>query len=342
MRQLLLALLLLPVFVWAQRSEVTTPRGTTYQLFQLPDPGGPPIDFIIAGNRSELSRKKPLLLFLQGSLPRPLLMSDSTGTWVLNMFAPEPYLRDYHLVTISKPGIPLLSDSLGTDQLVRDPRTGQFPTAYLENNHLDYYVRTRQLVVDYLLTQPFVDRSRVIVCGGSEGFRVGAALAAASAVFTQVILFSDSALGRWQLEIQRQRLRASRGEISADEAQQVIEAYQSDWKKILREPTSTEKNFGDPYRTWYSFSGDNLENLLKIKVPLYIAYGTDDSVNALSCDILPIEFSRRGKTNLTLRAWIDHDHRFSRSVRDGRGTVVGQEYNGDAVAAAWFDWLRIH
>jgi pimeloyl-ACP methyl ester carboxylesterase len=350
MRLFLLFFLLYASVAWSQLTELTTPRGTTYQLFDLPDPAGPPIHFMVAGSQADLQKKKPLLLFLQGSLPRPLFLQDSTGTWALNMFAPEPYINEYHIVTVSKPGLLPLVDSLDSDLLVRDPKTGKFPAEYTSNNHLDYYVRTRQKVVDYLLEQPFIDPSRVVICGGSEGFRVGAALAAASPVYTHVILFSDSTLGRWQVEMQRVRLQAIRGEISSEAAQQAIERYYTDWKKLMTDPASTEKDFGDPYRTWYSFSAGNLDALLKITVPIYIAYGTDvyiaygtdDYVNALSCDLLPIEFERRGKTNLTLRAWLDHDHTFFRTIKDSHGTATGKEYNGDTVAAAWFTWLRSH
>lgn len=104
------------------------------------------------------------------------------------------------------------------------------------------------------------------------------------------------------------------------------------WADICKDPTSTDKMFGDTYRAWYSFSQPSLPNLLRINTPLYIAYGTADREMAPGLDNLLLEFIAKGKTNLTLKPYYDHDHMFFKMKRDTDGKVVDKEYRGDAVA----------
>lgn len=101
-----------------------------------------------------------------------------------------------------------------------------------------------------------------------------------------------------------------------------------------------EKSFGDSYRAWYSFSIRNLDNLLKINIPLYIAYGTEDGEISNNMDMLPIEFTIAGKKNLILRAYPNYDHQFFELKKNSSGDVVDKIYQGDKVAAEWMQWLE--
>lgn len=70
------------------------------------------IQFLILSSEKELKQRKPLLLFLQGSSPRPLLIG-SNG----EIFPPLPFPHSifkpyYHIVIISKPRIPIYPDTI--------------------------------------------------------------------------------------------------------------------------------------------------------------------------------------------------------------------------------------
>jgi len=82
-----------------------------------------------------------------------------------------------------------------------------------------------------------------------------------------------------------------------------------------------------------------LEHLLSLRIPIYICYGTADLSSSLN-DLLPIEFASRGKTNLTLKPYLDYDHTFFQLVRDDKGKVIDKVYKGDEVAGEYMNWLN--
>lgn len=74
---------------------------------------------------------------------------------------------------------------------------------------------------------------------------------------------------------------------------------------------------------------------MKIKQPLYIAYGTNDGSISTNLDRLPLEFYNAGKDNLTFKTYVNYDHQFFEIDMKSREKI----YRGDAVAAEWMKWL---
>ena len=90
---------------------------------------------------------------------------------------------------------------------------------------------------------------------------------------------------------------------------------------------------------WHSFSTKNLDNLLKINTPLYIAYGTEDGEVTIGLDYLPLDFIENGKRNLSLKAYVNHDHQFYELKKDTSGKVIDKIFQGDKVSQDFMDWL---
>ena len=178
-------------------------------------------------------------------------------------------------------------------------------------------------------------------CGGSEGFTVGADLVAnQNKHVTHTILFSGKQGRRFEQTIRTTREQVESREVTPEEGQKQIDELYRIWEDICRNPTAVDKNYGDTYRAWYSFSQPVLPNTLKIDTPLYIAYGTADKEMAPSMDTLPLEFIANGKKNLTLKPYYDHDHQFFQMKRDASGKIIDKVYRGDEVARDWMEWLR--
>ena len=178
-------------------------------------------------------------------------------------------------------------------------------------------------------------------CGGSEGFTVGVDLIAnRNKHVTHAILFSGKQGRRFEYVIRAAREQVDNGELTHKEGQEQIDKMHLVWEDICKNPTATDKKYGDTYRAWYSFSQLVLPNLLKINTPLYIAYGTADKEMAPSLDTLPLEFIANGKKNLTLKPYYDHDHQFFQVKCDSFGKIIDKVYRGDEVAKDWMDWLR--
>ena len=338
---LLFALLWVSASVFAQTARLED----LCQVFHLPD-GKDTTTFIVFGNKADLMLKKPLFLFRQGSLPTPFIVSDSGKFYVAAPFHFRDYKDEYHFVMIQKPGVRLVATQQFMDAYQKrnnnaTPSEEFMSRKYLVNNYLERYVDQCDKVINYLIKQPFVDRRKVVFCGGSEGFEVGASLAGGrNKYITHTVLFSGNQGRRYEVLIQQFRERVERGEMSPEEGQEQIEKMYLIWKEICEDPTSTDKSFGDTYRAWYSFSQPTLPYLLRINTPLYIAYGTEDREMAPDLDTLPLEFIANGKKNLTLKPYYDHDHMFYKMKRDTSGKIIDKEYNGDAVAEDWMKWLR--
>ncbi len=341
---LTLRLLLLLLIASLQAMAQTTRLDELCQVFQLPD-GTDTTTFIVFGNKADLAAKKPLFLFRQGSQPMPFIMFDSGKYYLGTPFHFRDYKKDYHFVMVSKPGVRLVADTTFLNAYQKaiaqpNPDEGFVSKKYIANNYRERYVAQCNQVINYLVKQPWVDTRKVVFCGGSEGFTVGADLVANVNPFvTHTILFSGHAGRRFETNIYGIRQQVKRGEMTPAEGQAQIASLYTWWADIQRHPTALTNAPADTYRAWQSFSVRNLDNLLRINTPLYIAYGTADEEIAASLDYLPLDFIEKGKTNLTLKAYYDYDHQFFQLKRDASGKVTDRVYRGDAVAKEWMDWL---
>jgi hypothetical protein len=313
------------------------------QVFHLPD-GKDTTTFVVFGTKEELKIKKPLFFFRQGSQPYPLIQHYPDGFFPMISFGIESYKKDYHFVMVQKSGTRLEGDAAFMDGFSKGMQTGDTTYStkkYQANNNLDKATAQCNQVINYLLKQSWIDSKRVVFCGGSEGFTVGANLVANfNKSITHTILFSGHAGRRFEHLIYQNRQAVREGKMTAEDAQKEIEQLYKGWEDVCNYPKSIDKSFGDTYYAWHSFSIKNVDNLLKISTPLYIAYGTDDNEIAIGLDFLPLDFIEKGKKNLTLKAYINHDHQFYELKKDASGKVVDKVYRGDEVAKDWMDWLK--
>lgn len=336
---LLFALLLPELSLFSQTNRLED----LCQVFQLPN-GEDSTIFVVFGTKEDLKIKKPLFFFRQGSLLRPFL-EIYQGKYYLSLpFHLWPYKNDYHFVITQKLGTRLIADSTYLARYEEGLKTADatiFTKKYLENNNLDKATQQCNQVINYLLKQPWIDSKKVVFCGGSEGFTIGANLVANYNKFiTHTILFSGHQGRRFEHEIYRIRQAVKERQILADEGQKQVEELYKVWEDICKYPKAVDKNYGDTYYAWHSFSTKGIDNLLKISTPLYIAYGTEDNDIAMGLDFLPLDFIANGKSNLTLKAHINHDHQFFELKKDADGKVIDRMYRGEEVAKEWMDWLN--
>ncbi len=322
-----------------------------YTTFTIPFEGDS-VTFAVNARQGELIKKKPIFLYRQGSLPIPLfVINPATNRPSLTQLPITCYDHeaDQYSITIAKPGISLLVNDGYLDTLFStrgNPETTIYPPHYLQHNYLDYYVRQTNAVLAFVLKQPWADARRVMLVGGSEGYEVAIKTAYTNPAITHLIAISGSLSGsldgRMQGQIREERFKGYTGEYTQAEAQRSVEGLQQIWAAVCRDSLNTTAQGGDPYKTTYSFShGHNLDYLLSLKIPILIIYGTAD-VASTSNDILPLEFARRGKTNLTVKAYPNHDHTFYKLTYGPDGKVVSKEYNGVAVERDYFEWLKQH
>lgn len=318
-----------------------------YTVFTIPFKNDS-ITFAVVAKAGELTKRKPIMLFRQGSLPIPLFVINSKNNRPSLTELPitcYDHEADYHTIMIAKPGVPLIVNDSYLDTLFNTrsrPKPEMYPTYYQMRNYLDYYVKQTNAVLNFVLQQSWADPKRVILVGGSEGYHVTIKTAYTNRQVTHLIAFSGGLEGRLQAQIREERTKGITGEYSPEEAQRKVESLQQYWANLCRDSLNTVSTYGDPNRTVYSFSHPyNKDYLLSLTIPICIAYGTAD-IHSLSNDTLPMEFARHGKTNLTLKAYLNHDHTFYKLFYDGQGKVINKVYNGAAVEKDYFEWLRLH
>lgn len=296
---------------------------------------GDTVDILIKSNKGEENKRKPLLLFCQGSLPIPLLIkyeeNGRKGIYNVFVFNPDSLSNEFHLAIIGKPYVPLLADrtSLNADLTYSDS-TGKFPARYIERNLLDYYVDRDIAVIKFLQKQLWVSADQLVVAGHSEGSTIAAKIASRFSKVTQLIYSGGNPCGRIVTMIEQQRAHESD---TARYGEQVF----ADWEKIIDNPDKMDAASGDAYKATYQFSIPPLKYLEQLTIPVLVTYGTKDYSSPFN-DYFRTEMIRQKKTNFTFKAYIGVEHNFFPVKPNGE--VNYDIFNWDKVAEDWRSWIK--
>ena len=292
------------------------------------------VDVLVQSKPREELVKKLVLLWCQGSLPRPLVLYDSTGPLRVFPFATragaDSLAAFCHLAIIGKPGIPLTGNLQDLVNASFVDKTTRLPPAYFcQRDYLGYYVRRNEAVVRYLKKQPWVDKTRVVVGGHSEGSSVAAHLAAVPRLLSRAVYLSGSPLGR---ELTKMALNPANTDSDGTVAAGVEAAF-GYWQQAVDHPMQNECNqSGDSNRNIYSHGQSVLPLLLRAKLPIFVGYGSRDDGTAAN-NYLHLEAIRLHRTNLTFRRYAGREHSYFRLTKAGRPdysddyfSVVGREF----------------
>ena len=294
---------------------------------------GNTVDILVKSKKGEEQKPKPLFLFIQGSLPVPLLIRFPTGGVVEPFpFKCDSLLNDYHLAIIGKPGLPVIADSSAVqkDFTFIDPVTGKFPATYVQNNLLGYYVHRDIAAIKFLQQQPWITRSLLVVAGHSEGSTIAAKLASIFNRVTHLLYISGSPLGRMSTIVARSR----RMETAATPLAESSFEY---WEKVTADPENMDVTNGDPNKTTSGFSIPPVNYLKKLKIPVLVVYGTAD-YSAYANDYLRLQMIQQKKSNFSFNAYIGWEHNFFSLTKEGQPDY--NEYNWNTVALDCWHWLQ--
>ena len=319
MRRLLyiFALVWYPIVGLCQNGELIEDKALRFSIPQETDT----IEFIIVDTL--LKDRKPIFLWCQGSLPIPLFGEiESHGYYFFGGGVPNfnysEIVKRYHLVVISMPKTPVLAKKENLNSSFQyipapnEPRT--FSIEFLKADYLDNYVNRAQAVLKFLKKQNWVSPEQLIVVGHSQGTKVATKIALENSDVTHIGLFAPSPLGRVDQYIREARLNAQLGKISWAEADSIINS-QYDFYRKAQHPDSLQKN--PQLIAWKTFSETFYDDWLKLDIPIFIAYGTEDRTSDL-CDLVPLFFIEKGKHNLTLKRHLGLEHNFFETNENGR------------------------
>lgn len=265
------------------------------------------INFLEITKDPESGRKKDLIFFLQGSDPSPLISEDDNGKFLLLPFDIKQLSRENIFVVISKPKIPVYQHFKDLDDHFKIDDQ-KILMSYFKYNTLQYLSDEVNL-----LTKIYAKDKRIrniYVIGHSQGGRV--ALHIRHKKIRKIAVLSVNLFGRYEESINRMRYEEISGQDSTLDKK--IEQEYLSYHQLIR-----RTRFGDTLddlslRSYKTFTiPGSFTELEKIKIPVLIAYGSNDIGVAFSNDI--IRFRLAGKENFSFQVYPLMSHNFERHTQ---------------------------
>jgi pimeloyl-ACP methyl ester carboxylesterase len=233
-------------------------------------------------------------------------------------FMPDNFL----FVIVAKPGFEFFGDP------------DKFPTTYWKKTSLHDRVMRADAALRYIQKNVLKNPQRTVVFGYSEGFYVAAKLATVNKSITHLgigggggyIDFYDFVLDNLKSYTAEQMVADS----VVNKNKRIIATL----KEIMADPESTRMTGGYTVKRWASFAEPPLESLVKLNIPIYQVHGIDDeSTPVESAYLVPVEFARLRKNNLTFKVY-PTDH----SLREYRTDGTEVEH-WDNMMRDFFKWV---
>ncbi|EKT3967077.1 dienelactone hydrolase family protein [Flavobacterium psychrophilum] len=283
------------------------------------------VDLIVISKKGEEKIAKPLFFFCQGSLPRPVVIYDEKGLYGTLPFNETPFLDDFHIIIIAKPAIPIIANAnilRKNFMYLKDKENEIPPKGYTDRNYLDYYVFRNNFILKQLSKERWVSKKKLVVAGHSEGSSIASKMAILYPKITHLIYSGGNPFGRIVNILSEERDK---------------ENTINYWKTVVENSAVINYNGGDTYKATYSFSLPQRENLVQLKIPILVTYGSKD-VAANYNDLFQIEIIRDRKQNFKFINYPDLEHNFF-AVNEKLEPIYEKE-NWDKVAKDWLDWLH--
>jgi len=288
-------------------------------------------------------QKKPTIIFCQGSLPIPLIIDLGTTKFIpaLNNFNFRKISERYNIILISMPHTPVLvaKEQLNKRyQYVPDLKHEyRFDSLYLRDNYLEKYVERANCVLKYLKKQKWVDKNRIAVFGHSQGSYIALELAKQNPFLLAAGYAGGNPAGRFSLNIRKVRRDVLSKKITPAEGQRKIDGYYELWKSYCK-GINPAVDHSDGAKTWTSFTVPLWEDLIRLKTPLFITYGTEDLESTESCELLPVYFEKAGKTNYKMMPLVGCGHNFEEISPEGVSDYAKMHW--DDVMNSFAKWVE--
>lgn len=316
----------------AQKTTVINQQSTSFQLIGKKDT----IDFIVYD--TILQEKKPIFLWCQGSLPYPIYIRSNKAMYLIGggitNFDISHITKHYHLVVISMPQTPLIVEENQVNDAYwyyGNSKDKNIPTeSFQRADYLDNYTNRAIKVLNFLKKQKWVNPSKLIVAGHSQGSKIATKIAKNFSDVTHLGLFGANPFGRIDQLVRRIRKDAENKVITWEEAEQQIEQQY----ELYREANNPESTSPDLI-AWKTFSEPIIDDWLQLKQPIYLAYGTNDITSEL-CDLVPFYFIREHKKNLTYKRYFNVEHNFFEIEENGK--VNHDKPHWKEVMSTFVDW----
>lgn len=304
----------------ASAREASSPP--VFERMSITDGLGRSITYYVARPRTT----GPLLLVIQGSGCDPVAEDPQAGPMGMPAGIAQLAGGRFTVVVVEKP--------FASRQEPKDRGTAvNCGRRFNEDFTAERWVEALVAAASAARRQPYVDPSRALVFGHSEGARMAAMVAARDSRFTDVVVIAggggtqayDTLISAYQ-----------RGATTAEKLSN-LETAQAQIQAIFAKPDSVDDFiWGHPYRRWSSFFRvSTTMELSRSKARVYIVSGTaDQSVPFLSTQLAVADLIVSGR-DVTVRRVPDADHSLRTFGAKGSAETLS-EYGK---ALDWF-WAR--
>ncbi|WP_370089764.1 hypothetical protein [Ekhidna sp.] len=291
-----------------------------------------PVEVLVQSFPEETDITKPLFVFLQGSLGRPLVLSeDETFKLVALPFRNDSILKDYHIVLVSKPFIPAIANQsqLDDNYVFRDSE-GNIPKKFLQSDFIEYYTDQINTAIGQLLKEDWVSSTTLVVAGHSQGSHIAVDVAASNKSVSHLIFSGGNPYGRILNTI---------GSVRADEdtvpkTPRIFEYYA---QALQNSDDDFSELGGDSFKSITSNNKSTNQTILNLNIPILVSYGSRDNVTPY-IDLLHIEALKSGKQHIRFWEYTGTNHNFFPIDNDGN---VDYSINPwDKVAQDWYKWIK--
>lgn len=280
------------------------------------------IDYYIRMPKEKKARH--LFVHVEGSYPMPINMKiNGICCSSYDVFNPKLIPEEYAYVIIAKHGYSFYAEG------------NTIPKNYWKKKTLDFRVSRVDQVIKHVQDSVF-DPENIVVVGISQGSDVVAKLGTLNKDITHIGFWAGGGYNPLTDHIIMARKDVYRGKLSEEKAQVIVDSLLTQFDKMYKNPSSDKFWDDNSYLSYVSFSESPLKSLLKMDIPLHVAIGTaDENVPVESAYIIPIEFMKYGKNNLTFKHYKNYDHGFVEILPNG-----DQIDRFDEVTTKFFEWVR--
>ncbi len=247
--------------------------------------GMPDTRFYVAKSQA----KAPLVLFIQGSGCAPAIYESAPGKPAASVFALVPLGRGgrHAAMVVDKPFAPMAppADAGGATAC---------PAAFNAHFSMDSWLAALKTALGHALALSYVDRTRVLVIGVSEGATMAAALARDVPEVSHVALLGATGPSQFYDFVVN---AYAQGGDDADRLRRLQE-LDATYAAIAADSASGSKfAWGHPYKRWSSFfKASALDDLARARARVYLLGGMrDTNVPTLSTELLYAELKTRGR-----------------------------------------------
>lgn len=324
-----------------------TYEGIRYELHHLPYQEKDTIEYLT--NIDKFDKEKPTVVYLQGSLPYPLVLTykDSLGKIVdaffnISNFNSHKLVDNFNLILIARPYTPAIASlNMLAENYTYVPdryKPNCVDSNFSKTDNLYYTSKRISFLINALYDQNVINHSkRLLLIGHSQGSDEAIRVAKLNSKVTDVAMLSSSPIGRIQYLALWYHMAYYKGEISFKEYEQKRDEMLATFKKDCADTTIVNPCGGDSPLNVYSYSEPPIDDIVATNANIFCGFGTKD-MTSLYTELISIACIKAKKENLTIKLYEGREHNFFKVKDDG--TIDHNDGYWDVVIDDILKWYK--